>query len=343
MPQKSIRKVLVLQTAFPGDVVLATPLARGIKEAVPEADVHFLVIPQSAILLKNNPFIKKVWVYDKRGRDRGVGSFISLIRQIRNAHFDTAVVPHRSLRSAILVWAAKIPCRVGFRKSAGACLFTDVVSYPTQIHEVDRNFQLLQALGVERAVSDPELFPGPEELEIVDQFLMKAGIDRDQKCIAMAPGSIWPTKRWPPESFARVAHKLWEDKQILSILVGGEKDAVLGDQILRMTQGVVSAMGRLSLLESAELIRRCCAILTNDSAPLHLGAAMGTPVVAIFGPTVPAFGFGPYGEGHRVVEKELDCRPCGIHGGKRCRKGHFDCMRSITSQDVLRILEETVS
>jgi heptosyltransferase-2 len=343
LQEKSNHKVLVLQTAFAGDVILAAPLARGIRESIPEAEVHFLVIPQAAIILKNNPYVKKVWVYDKRHKDRGFRSFFSLMKRLRNAGFDTAIVPHRSFRSAVLVWGAKIPRRVGFHKSTGSFLFTDVIPYSTGLHEVDRNFRLIHALEPDCRVSPPELFPGMEEKAQIDDFLKNAGIGQNQKIIAVAPGSIWPTKRWPAEGFSKVIQNLWKEK-VLSVLIGGEKDLELGDHILQMTgRGAVNAMGKLSILASAELIGRCCAILTNDSAPLHLGTAMGTPVAAIFGPTVPSFGFGPYGDGHIVIEKELDCRPCGIHGGRRCKKRHFDCMRAISWQEVHKALEGTIA
>ena len=336
-----VRKVLVLQTAFAGDVVLVTPLARGIKQTYPEAEIHFLVIPQTAVLLNNNPFITKVWIFDKKKQDRRFLALLPWMKKLRNEHFDVAVVPHRSFRSALLVRGAKIPRRIGFDKSAGSFLFTDIVSYPTDIHEVDRNFKLIRILGISAPAGSPELFPGEAERNEATLFLKEAGIRPDQKMIAMAPGSIWPTKRWHPDGFTQVARRLWVEREIPTILIGGENDLELGNQIvLKAGEGTVNGIGKFSLLTSAELIRQCCAIVTNDSAPLHLGIAMGTSVVAIFGPTVPAFGFGPYGDGHTIIQKEMDCRPCGIHGGTRCPKGHFNCMQEISGQDVFLALEE---
>jgi heptosyltransferase-2 len=339
----SIRKVLVLQTAFAGDVVLVTPLARAIKQAYPNAEIYFLVIPKIDILLKNNPFIEKVWVFDKRGRERGLLPFLAWVKKLRSEHFDTAIVPHRSIRSAILVWAAKIPRRIGFHTSAGSFLWTDVVRYSKNIQEVERNFKLVQVLGITIPAEPPELFPGEQERDEVDLFLKKANIGPGQKMVAMAPGSVWPTKRWLPDGFVQVSRSLWQEKRIRTVLIGGESDVDLGDQIvLQAGAGPVNAMGRLSLLASAELIRRCCVILSTDSAPLHLGVAMGIPVVAIFGPTVPEFGFGPYGERHTVIQKDMSCRPCSIHGGKRCPKGHFDCMASISWREVHQAIEESL-
>jgi len=332
--------MLILQTAFAGDVVLAIPLARAAKQAFAGIEVDFLVTPETAILLKNNPFVDRIWIYDKRGAERGALSFLKWIVRLRRAHFHFAIVPHRSIRSAMLVWGARIPRRVGFHRSRGAFFFTDVIPYPADVHEVERNFRLLQALGIEGEVPEPELFPGPEERREVDRFLKDEGIGAEQCFLAMAPGSLWPTKRWLPEGFARVAREVWQRWGIRSILLGGKEDLALGRRVVREGgEGVVNGMARLSLLASAELIRRSRAILTNDSAPLHLAVAVGTPVVAVFGPTVPAFGFAPYGEGHTVIQKELACRPCGVHGGKKCPRGHFRCMRGISPEEVIRALE----
>jgi len=334
------RKILILQTAFAGDVILVTPLARGVKQIFPEAEVHFLVKPDTSNLLKNNPYINNVYTYDKRESERGIGALMRWMGNLRKEHFDVAFVPHRSLRSALLVWGAQIPRRVGFHRSAGSFLFTDVVPYLNEVHEVERNLQLLRIFSKDEVNFKPELYPGPEEKRAVDEFLQEMKIEPDEKVLAMAPGSVWFTKRWFPQGFGEAADQVWRKWGIRSILIGGKEDEYLASQIVgEQNEFVVNGMGRFSLLKSAELIRRCCAILTNDSAPLHLAVAVGTPVVAIFGPTVPSFGFAPYGEKHQVVQKDLDCRPCAIHGGQKCPEGHFRCMKDIAPCEVVEALE----
>ena len=338
---KNFRKILVLQTAFAGDLILAAPLARGIKDAFKESEVHFLVIPETAVLLKHNPFVDKVWIYDKRGSEKGIGPFLRLMRKLSHEEFDLAVVPHRSLRSALLVFGARIPRRVGFDKSAGSIFFTDIVPYIKNLHEVERNFKLIKILGWDGDIFPPELFPGAEEREEVDRFFDEAGIKSGEDLLAVAPGSVWPTKRWLPERFASVINEFWKKQKIRSVLIGGKSDVILGKKIVSEAgKAALNGIGKFSLLGSAELIRRCRVILTNDSAPLHLGVAVGTPVVAIFGPTVPLFGFAPYGNGNTIIEKELECRPCSIHGGKKCPKGHFRCMRDISVEEVTKTLEK---
>lgn len=336
----SFRKILILQTAFAGDVVLAAPLAEGAKRAFSDAEIHFLVIADTAILLKHNPFVDRVWIYDKRGSEKGLRSFFHWVGRLQAEGFDLVLLPHRSMRSALMVLGARIPRRVGFRRGMGALLYTNVIPYPRDVHEVERNFHLLRVLGWEGETTQPKLYPGSEEKREVDRFLEKAGVGLNEKIIAMAPGSVWPTKRWLPEGFAEVAKDLWQRLGIRSIIVGGDKDDTIGDAIVRESgECVINATGQFSLLASAEMIRRCRVILTNDSAPLHMAVAVGISVVALFGPTVPAFGFGPYGEKHTILQKELDCRPCSIHGGRKCPEGHFWCMKNISSEEVIRAIE----
>ena len=337
---KMFKKICVIQTAFAGDVILATPLARALCQAFPGSEVNFLVTPETAILLSNNPFISHIYAYDKRGMELGIKSLLGWVKRLRKAEFDLALIPHRSFRSAVLAWGAGITKRVGFRNSAGSFLFTDVVAYPKDVHEVVRNSYLLRSLGWDGKIMGPELFPGQDEQNQVDDFMKKCRIGLGQRFVTMGPGSVWPTKRWLPEGFASVARQIWKKYGIHTVLVGGKEDRALGDAVVRLGRcSIINGMGELTILASAELIRRSSLLLCNDSAPLHLGVAVGTSLVAIFGPTVTEFGFAPYGEGSVVIERSLDCRPCGIHGGMRCPKKHFRCMKEITHEEVFSIID----
>lgn len=334
-----IHKILIIQTAYAGDVVLTTPLIRAAADYFPGADIHLLAIPQTAGLLENNPAMHKIWIYDKRRSEKSGGAFRGWARKLRAEQFDLALVPHRSLRSAALVRAAGIPVRVGFNRSSGRWLFNRIVTYPKDRHEVERNLTLLAALGWQGEPPAPQLFPSDAERKSVQTFVDEMQLT-ETPLLAMAPGSVWATKRWLPERFAEVASRLYAERKIKTVLIGGSEDALIGETIQKMSrENVVNAIGKFSLLESAELIRRCQAALTNDSAPCHLAVSVGTPVVAIFGPTIPAFGFAPYGTRNQIVEiTNLDCRPCSIHGGRKCPKKHFLCMKRITADAVIGAL-----
>lgn len=334
--KQDIKRILIFQTAYAGDVILLTPLIEACKQMVPEADLDILVIPQTAGLLDNNPNIRHKHLYAKRDKEKGIVAFFAWVRILKRARYDLVLLPHRSLRSAALVFMAGIPLRVGFDRSAGRWLLNRRVAYVQSRHEVFRNLSLIEALGWSGTAPDPRVYPGEAERKSVDNFLSSFDLKNLPFLIA-APGSVWATKRWLPERFGEVASMLYREKQIRTVFIGGAEDRTLISRIVESTDApCVDAAGRMTYLESAELLRRSSAALVNDSAPCHLAVAVGTPVISVFGPTVPAFGFAPFGDENRVLEvKDLDCRPCSIHGGHKCPKGHFLCMNRISARQAV--------
>lgn len=314
---------LVLQTSFLGDTVLTTPLIARLAERGP---VDVLVTPASAGLLENHPAIRETIVYDKRGRDRSVAGFARLARALRAKRYDAIYLAQGSARSGALALAARVPRRVGFETSAGRAFYTVRVPTPPGMHHAEKLFTLGSAGGgrpYSRQDLRPRLYPGARERAAVDDLV---GSRTDGlPMVAFAPGSVWATKRWP--HYPALARLLAGRMRI--IVIGGTDDRTLARDIAAAGGGdnVVDATGRFTLLASAELIGRMRVIVSNDSAPLHLASAMGTPTVAIFGPTVPAFGFGPLAERSAIVEDDvLACRPCDRHGPRRCPLGHWKCM-----------------
>jgi heptosyltransferase II len=335
------QRILILQTSWIGDVILTLPLLQAARNRWEKAHIAFVAVPVSAEVVTNHPAVDEIVLFDKRGKDAGLNGMRSLVRRLAAGRYDVALVPHRSLRSALAACLSRVPRRIGFRTSAGRLLFTDLVEYQKDAHEIRRNLALLAPLG--GASTDtglPDLFPTPEDRAIVDRLVgeaLPASGNGRSAMIALAPGSIWETKRWPKERFLQLAELLIANDFIVA-LIGGPQDSRLCNEIqgaLR-TGSVVNGAGRLALLQSAELIRRCKALVTNDSAPMHLAVAVRTPVVAIFGATVPQFGFAPLGEHDQIVETPgLACRPCSIHGGRACPVGTFECMMKIAPSDVL--------
>jgi len=244
-----------------------------------------------------------------------------------------AYLAQGSLRSAALAFLARVPERIGFATSAGSWLYTTRVPYRDDLHHAGRLLLLSRPNGREptREETQPSLAPGSAEREVVDDLLRRAGVTPQERMIALAPGSVWATKRWP--YYVELARELARDGRV--VVVGGRDDSALAAEILAAVPTAVDATGALPMLGSAELIRRCAVIVTNDSSPLHLASAMGTPTVAIFGPTVPEFGFGPLASSSVVVGHEsLPCRPCHRHGPRRCPLTHFRCMRELTAEGV---------
>jgi len=320
-----VSSTLVIQTSFLGDTVLTTPLLAQLANRGP---VDVVTTPASAALLANHPAVRTVIPYDKRGSERGLRGLFRLARRLRHTGYDLALLAQGSWRSATLAWLARIPSRVGFNTSAGRLLYTTRVPYRDDLHHAARLLMLGRPNGREPTAEEmrPSLAPGDAERATVDALLARHGAVAGERMVALAPGSVWGTKRWP--YYPELAQLLAPQARV--VVIGSSSDAPLAGAVMAAEPTAIDVTGELSLLASAELIGRCAVVVTNDSAPLHLASAMGTPTVAIFGPTVPDFGFGPLSPRASVVgEDTLTCRPCDRHGPQHCPLGHHRCMRDV--------------
>lgn len=341
--QLKLKKFLVVQTAFIGDVILTLPLVQLIRENILDAHIDFLTISRSAEVLKNHPDINSVIIYEKHNEDKGIEGFKRILKTLKQKNYDIAIVPHRSFRSALLVYSAGIPIRIGFDRSAGRFLFTDIIQYEYSIHEIERNISLLKTLfeiPVDTKVY-PKLYPDISDIKRVEKILAEQNIQHDNKFICVAPGSVWNTKRWTKEGYIELIAKLIK-KDYIIFLIGSRSDFELCDFICKCVNNskVINVSGELSILQSAELIRQSVLLISNDSAPVHIATAVGTPVIALFGPTTPRFGFYPYRERSRVIEVNgLKCKPCRIHGSRKCPTGKFECMTGITHEVIIKEVE----
>ncbi len=314
---------LVIQTAFLGDVVLTTPLLAAVAERHGPVDV--VTTPAAAALLDPHPSVHAVIRYDKRGADRGLRGLWRLGRALRARRYAVAYLPHRSWRSAALALLAGAAERIGFADSPARASYTRRLPRPAAGHEAERLLALAPAGSQAGPVS---LGLTAADRDEADRWLRERGIAPG--FVALAPGSIWGTKRWP--GYPALAAAL--DAPV--VVVGGPEDGALADQIVAAAGRGHRAAGELGLRASAALIAQAAVLVTNDSAPLHLATAAGTPVIAIFGPTVPAFGFGPRGARDVVVEHPtLACRPCSAHGPQVCPLGHHHCMTELPVASVL--------
>jgi heptosyltransferase-2 len=328
---------LVIQTSFLGDVILTTPLVATLAERGP---VDVITTPAAAPLLANHPAVRTVLAYDKRGADRGAGGMWRLAARLRAARYEAAYLAQGSHRSGALAWMAGIGRRVGFDTSAGRFWYTERVRHRGDRHHAERLWRL--ATGDDADAPGglrPRLYPGDADHAAAARFLDAAG---GAPVVALAPGSIWGTKRWP--HFPALASALASDAHL--VVLGSGADVPFAAEITSAAgrARVTDVTGRLSLLGAAALLARCAALVTNDSAPLHLASAMATPTVAVFGPTVPAFGFGPLAPRHRVMEMTgLDCRPCHAHGPATCPLGHFKCMRDVPAAFVAAAVRDMLA
>ena len=339
-----VQHSLIIQTAFIGDTILTTPL---IAELATRGPVDIVTTPVSATLLQNNPALRRVFVFDKRGAQRGIGGLWAMARMIRRHRAQhgagvsrtVAYLAQGSTRSAALAVLAGAHERVGFATSPARTMYTKRVPYIENQHHAARLWLL--AFPNERRAEPraerlrPRLYPGAPEMAAVSDLLREHGVSGS--FVALAPGRVWGTKRWPyyPQLAQRVSAHL------PVVVIGGKDDQAQADAISEVVapDRFVSAVGRLSLLASAELIGRAAALVSNDSSPTHMASAMGTPTITIFGPTVPDFGFGPLAPRSATLgHAALDCRPCDRHGPQRCPLGHWRCMRELEVDEVERLL-----
>ncbi|MEW6619864.1 MAG: lipopolysaccharide heptosyltransferase II [bacterium] len=350
-------KILIIQTAFIGDVILGTPLlqtiatagsmehkARNTEQKAGNKELSIITTPQGKEILDGNPYLNQIIVYDKKGQDRGFFKFLEMVKKIKREKFDIAVIPHRSLRSSLLAYLAKIPERIGFNTSAGFFLLTRKVPYLRNKHEVERNLELASTgLGIKAIEQNLSIFLSEKEKNFARRFLEENNVG-DDFLIGFAPGSIWQTKQWLTSGYARVGDELSKNYKAKIIIFGSKADAEIAEKISKqMKITPIIAAGKTNLKELSALISKCHLFVTNDTAPMHIAMAFKIPTVAIFGPTTLDIGFGPYGENFVVVERSgLACRPCSLHGPRQCPKKHFACMNEISPQEVISACQKLV-
>ena len=318
-----MKKILIFHTAFIGDIVLSTPLIKNIKKLYPNSEITYVTTPAGRVVLFNNPYLKEVIAYDKRGKNKGFKGMLNLAKQLRNKKFDITYIPHRYLRSSLICFLAKIPSRIGYDISEGKLFLNKKIEYRKDLHEVER---LLKLLDTECNDKKIELYPSKEDKEYIDNYLKDKNTN-NKKLIALAIGSKWNTKRWPIEYFNELIERLERLDDVKIVLVGGNEEK---DLLVKYSDKTINAIGETSLLQLAELIKRCDLIVTNDSSPIHIASAFETYIIAIFGATVRELGFYPWSQNSEVIENNsLKCRPCGLHGGNECPEKHFKCMLDI--------------
>src|SRR5690554_42991 len=314
-----MKKFLIIQTAFIGDVVLATPLIEKLKRFYPDAEIDFLVRKGNEGLLNGHPKLHNVLVWDKSHAK--YGNLASLGRIIRKTKYDVLINLQRFASSGLLTTSSGAKERIGFSKNPFSALFTKKVPHviDRETHEVERNLALIESL-TDKSFQRPVLYPSEKDFELTEKY--KNGI-----YYCMAPASVWFTKQFPEEKWVELINRMNPDHRVY--LLGSPDDLPLCASIQKANiQGNVHILaGELSLLQSAALMRDARMNYVNDSAPMHLASAMNAPVTAIYCSTIPEFGFGPLSDQSHIVQIDypLSCRPCGLHGKKACPKGHFKC------------------
>lgn len=328
-------RILIIHTAFIGDIVLSTPLIKKIKDTYPDSDITYVTTPSGEAILKNNPHLNNIIVYDKRGEHKGISGVWQLGKRLRYENFNMVITPHRYLRSSILSWLSRSPIRKGYDIASGSCLFTEKIKYDRTKHEVEKLLSFVDPENKKRY--EIELYPGEKE-KMKGDNLWKENLLEDKKVVVLAPGSKWFTKQWPVEYFNKLAESLKKLSNVRLIVVGGKDEINLPIE----KENIIDMRGKTSLLELADILSRADVVVTNDSSPIHIASAFKKPrIFALFGPTIEKFGFFPWSLNSKVFQVDgLKCRPCGIHGGKSCPEKHFKCMRDILPEEVFNEIKK---
>lgn len=328
-------RILIIHTAFIGDIVLSTPLIKKIKDTYPDSDITYVTTPSGEAILKNNPHLNNIIVYDKRGEHKGISGVWQLGKRLRYENFNMVITPHRYLRSSILSWLSRSPIRKGYDIASGSFLFTEKIKYDRTKHEIEKLLSFVAPENKKRY--EIELYPGEKE-KMKGDNLWKENLLKDKKVVVLAPGSKWFTKQWPVEYFNKLAESLKKLSNVRLIVVGGKDEINLPIE----KENIIDMRGKTSLLELADILSRADVVVTNDSSPIHIASAFKKPrIFALFGPTIEKFGFFPWSLNSKVFQVDgLKCRPCGIHGGKSCPEKHFKCMRDILPEEVFNEIKE---
>jgi ADP-heptose:LPS heptosyltransferase len=331
-------KILVIQTAFLGDVILATSLLETLHAQVPSAQVDMLVRRGNESLLAGHPFLRRVLIWDKQG-----GKYRDLRRllgEVRRERYDAVLNLQRFATMGLFTALSGAGQTVGFDKNPFARFFTHRVPHRIDpgTHEVDRNAALLRPLGLLATPAPPRLYPPAAAYEKVRPL-------QEVPYGCLAPTSVWPTKQLPESQWVTLLQSLPTDAPLY--LLGGPADAPTCERLRQAANrpNVVSLAGQLTLLESAALMEGAVLNYVNDSGPLHLASARNAPTAAVFCSTVPAFGFGPRAAFARVIETPhlLECRPCGLHGRTACPLEHFHCATTIPNEALIAVWQEARS
>lgn len=337
---QNLRRILVRGPNWVGDAVMSEPALTAVRRLFPSAEIVLLVKPAVADLFRGHPAVDGILVYEDRGAHRGLRGQWALAITLRRHRFDLAILFQNAFEAAVLAFLGGIPRRYGYATDGRRLLLSHAIPVQAgakQRHQVHYYLDLLRPLGWDQPAAAPRLFVSPDEEAEANRRLATAGIGEADFVVGINPGSVYGgAKRWLPERFAEVADRMVRDhvggpgRPVRVVIVGGRGEEALGGSIaarMHATPAVLS--GRTSIRELTAIIKRCGLFLTNDTGPMHIAAALGVPVVAVFGPT-DWRNTAPFGDRHELVRHPVDCAPCLL---RECPIDHR-CMTGVTVDEV---------
>lgn len=343
---EDVKRIIWIQTGFLGDIILTTAAFHWVRSRYPEVEQWLITTPLGRDALGDHADLDKILVFDKRAR-----SFWAAAKPLRDALHschpaDTVILQiHRSTRSRLLSLFLRLPTVV-YEESSLSSLARWRVPRIALLHETQRILLLLQPLGVARhqfADALPYLTPRLESPLAREIAVWGQGVPM----VAIAPGSVWGTKRWPQDSYRQLVQILLKQTDVKLLIIGSREEKAAAEAVSEVAPAdrgrLWNLAGKTTLDELRGIYPQVCLLISNDSSPLHYASAFGVLSLAIFGATVPALGFGPLAKGSRVAEIDLPCRPCSDHGPQLCPLSHFNCMKGLKVENVSQIAIEMLA
>lgn len=332
-------KILLVQTAFLGDLILTTSFFREVKRKYRNSHLTVVVNKGTESVLEANPYINRLISLDKKEFKRSLWKFFSFLWSLRKERYTLCILPHFSFRSTLIGFASRAKVRIGYESAGFSFLLTKKVPRSIRgMHEVEKLFSLLYDREEYTKIQKrPELFWYEESVFRVRVLMRENGLEPGNY-VLLAPSSVWETKRMPASKFRVLGERLAKESGKKVVLIGSKADIELCEEV-GAGYGINFA-GKTDLPELSFLVSKAALVISNDSSPIHFASAFNIPTLAVFGATIPDFGYTPLADSFFISEIQgLYCRPCGIHGGKVCPEGHFRCMKE---QNVDKMFEAAI-
>ncbi|MFH1128937.1 MAG: lipopolysaccharide heptosyltransferase II [Candidatus Omnitrophota bacterium] len=343
--KNNFKRILIVRTDRIGDVLLSTPVIKVLRDNYPHAYIAMIVSPYSKEIVDGNPYLDEVIIYDKDRKHKSWLGSIKFSRNLKKRKFDLALILHPTNRMHLVTYLAGIPRRIGYDQKLGF-LLSDKITHTKQFgqkHEIEYNLDLIRYLGLETKDALVFMPLKAESEKWAEELLLKEQVTKKDKLLAIHPGASCPSKIWPNGQFAEVADKLIEKYGFKVFVIAGPKDTALAQNVLEnMLHPAVNLGGKTSVSQMASLLKRCNLFISNDSGPVHVGSAVGVPVISIFGRSQKGLSptrWGPRGLRDKFLHETVGCIECLAHN---CKKG-FACLRAISVEDVLQAADEILN
>ena len=335
-------RILYIQTAFIGDAILSLPAIEKLHEKYQDSNIDVLCTPQSQDIFKSSPYITEVTVLDKKNKQKTLWATLKFAKELKSNNYTQIFSSHRSFRTGLIVLTLGTKHTFGFDNASLKHVYKSLIKYNVDKHEVQRNLDLI---GFNYNDENWKIIPKIESSEEIKQTVLDYLNENNLKdgFIAIAPGSVWTTKRYPQNYFEELIERLIMNNNKI-VLIGGKQDSGLCSSIKDKFESVIDSSGKFNIVGTVELLRYASLLISNDSAPTHMGMSADIKVLTIYCSTIPGFGFYPYnGKSRYISYDDLKCKPCGIHGHKKCPIKTFDCVKKLNLNYIIKNIGEMLS